>query len=147
MATPENYIGYTAGGIPVIRDGGPPVAPLAGSADSHRQPGLTLTNLQCLLADQEHRYGYREQPPVPVIPLPYDGPPLRFLLDERQVSFCTTKEEVIYQYQTVPNGRFYPVPEYAARLQGANGASGIVRARINTTGVLLGLVDVHQAEE
>jgi hypothetical protein len=96
-----------------------------------------LTNLQFLLAEQEHRYGNREQPPVPVIPLPYDGPPLRFLLDGRQASFCTTKEEVIYHYQTVPNGRFYPVPEYAARLQGANGASGIVRARINTTGVML----------
>eukprot|EP00775_Hariotina_reticulata_P007336 gene7336-7548_t len=132
-----NYIGVPANGIGVIRDGGPPAAPLAGSRSSTRQPGLTLTNLQSLLAEQEQLYGHGEQPPVPVTQLPYNGPPIRYLLNGRQVTFCTTEEEVIYHYQTVPAGCYWPVPEYAASLQSASGASGIVRARINTTGLKL----------
>jgi len=47
----------------------------------------------------------------------------------------------MYHYVTVPQqepeGPSYPVPEYAACLQGPLGA-GIVRARVNTTGVAYG---------
>lgn len=77
---------------------------------------------------------------MPVQQLPYDGPPLSFLTSGRQVKFCSSREDVKYHYVTVPqetDGPSNPVPEYAACLQGPLGA-GIVRARVNTTGVAYG---------
>lgn len=42
-------------------------------------------------------------------------------------------ERVIHDYKTVPAGRYWPVPEYAAVVLGPNGG-GIVRTRVNNTG-------------
>eukprot|EP00775_Hariotina_reticulata_P012151 gene12151-12289_t len=68
--------------------------------------------------------------------LPQPGPALRFLLDRRQVIFCTTEEDYRYHHlRPPPAGLFNSVPEHAARLQGANGTSGIVRVRVNPTGL------------
>jgi Ni,Fe-hydrogenase I large subunit len=115
--------------------GGAGLAPLLAAGQTASDASVVIANLPALLYQQEQRYSNGEQPPVLVQQQPYDGPPLRYLLTGRQVKFCTTKEEAVHQYQTVPEGQYFPVPEYAASVQGPNGA-GIVRARINTTGKL-----------
>jgi hypothetical protein len=106
---------------------------LAGGQHAVDTP-MILAQMQFLLLEQEQRYGNGEQPQVLVQQQPYSGAPLCYLMTGRQVKFCNTKEEVLYHYQTVPQERYWPVPEYAARLQGPS-AAGVVRARINKTGV------------
>jgi len=126
------------------------VPPLAGG-QSASQPDITLAYGAFLLAEQEQRYGNGEEPPVPVQQLPYDGPPVRFLMSGRQVKFCSSREDVMYHYSMVPQGigpSYHPVAEYAACLQGPFG-SGIVRTRVNITGMaygcqpITGLVTFH----
>lgn len=108
------------------------------AAGAARQHGTNLSMLPWLLKQQQDRYGDNQQPPVAVQQTAYQGPPLRFLLDGRRVKFCCSQDEVIHQYKTLPeessHAGHHPVPEYAALVQGP-AASGVVRARINTTGV------------
>lgn len=87
--------------------------------------------------EQERQYGSGQQPPVAVQHVAHEGPILRFLQTNRPVNFCYTKEEVVRQYKTIPESSgksIKPPPEYAARLQGPR-TSGIVRTRVNKTGV------------
>lgn len=102
-------------------------------APREEQPNMVLAGLHSLVMRQQQQYGNGEQPPLLVQQQPYHGPPLRFCLTDQRVRFCYTKEDVLHHYVTVPANRYAPVPEYAARLQGPLG-TGIVRARINSTG-------------
>jgi hypothetical protein len=125
---------YYSNQQPAVMSGAAFTPALAGGRQAADAP-IILAQMQFMLHEQEQRYGNGEQPPVQVQQLPYDGPPLRYLMTGRQVKFCNTREEVLYNYRTVPEGRYWPVAEYAARLQGPRGG-GVVRARITTTGAL-----------
>jgi hypothetical protein len=50
--------------------------------------------------------------------------------------FCTDREKVLHDYETVPAGQYWPVPEYAAMVSGPQGA-GVVRTRVNNSGVYI----------
>jgi hypothetical protein len=118
---------------------GAALAPTLAGGQIAADAPIILAQTMLLLKQQEQRFGQGQQPPVLVQQQqqqqqPYSGPPLRYLMTGRQVKFCCNKEEVLHHYQTVPQEKYWPVPEYAAKLQGPN-AAGVVRARINTTGV------------
>eukprot|EP00775_Hariotina_reticulata_P005614 gene5614-5852_t len=142
MSSEVGYIQVPEEGMRTVVDEGSSVDIIYTGTPPYTQPHMLVAGLNVCLAQQEERYGHGEEPPVPVRQQPpYNGPPLRYLMDNRQVIFCTTRAEVLHYYQTVPNAtanapgghHCHPVPEYAALIQGGSGISGIVRARINTT--------------
>lgn len=112
---------------------GADLCPVLAGGQRAQGSELNVAMLQLLLVEEEHRYGHGEQPPVLVQHQPYSGPPLRYLLSGRRVKFCADRQQALHEYQTVPAGSYWPVPEYAAWVQGPS-AGGVVRARINKTG-------------
>ena len=42
---------------------------------------------------------------------------------------------MLHDYETVPAGQYWPVPEYAAMVLGSQGGGGVVRTRVNDSGV------------
>lgn len=111
------------------------LSPLLAGGQRAEQANMIVAALTIVLAEQELLYGHGEQPPVPVQSQPYGGPPLRYLVSGRQVKFCTDKEQVLHEYEAVPGHDYSPVPEYAAFVLGGPLGGGIVRARVNRTGV------------
>ena len=85
--------------------GGAGLAPALAEGQVAADADVILAALQLTLHQQEQRYGNGEQPPVPVQQQQYNGPPLRYLMTGRAVKFCTTREEVLHHYQTLPEGR------------------------------------------